>query len=174
MGNNISRTEVEYMKQTLGVRIAELRKKRKWTQEELAKKLAVSAQAVSKWENDSSMPDIDLIVKIAEIFEVSTDYLLGKKVGAVVEMANPNKKDINKLVFRINVVTQDGDKVKINLPMPLVVIALDSGLTPKIEGRDVLKDIDLKKLLELVEQGVIGKLLEVETNDGDRVEIVVE
>jgi transcriptional regulator with XRE-family HTH domain len=162
------------MKQSLGTRIVELRKKRKWTQEELAKKLAVSAQAVSKWENDSSMPDIDLIVKIAEIFEVSTDYLLGKKVSAVVEMANPNKKDINKLVFRINVATQDGDKVKINLPMPLVMIALDSGITPKIEGRDVLKDIDLKKILELVEQGVIGKLLEVETNDGDKVEIVVE
>lgn len=46
------------MSQTLGQRIAELRKKEGLTQEELAEKLGVSPQAVSKWENDISCPDI--------------------------------------------------------------------------------------------------------------------
>ncbi len=162
------------MKESLGKRLVELRKKKKLTQEQLADKLAVSSQAVSKWENDSSMPDIALLIKIAELYGVTTDYLLGKKIAQVVEIANPNKKDLKKLVFKINVLTKDGDKVKVNLPMPLVMIALESGVMPKIEGKDILKEIDLKSILDLVEQGVIGKLVEVETADGDQVEIVVE
>ena len=170
----MGRTEVEFMKQTLGNRITELRKAKKWTQEQLAEKLAVSSQAVSKWENDSSMPDIGLLVKIAELFSVSNDYLLGKKAEAVVEMTKASKKDINKLVFRINIISSDGDKVKVNLPMPLVMIALESGITPKIDGRDVLKEIDFKAIIELVEKGVIGKLVEIDTTQGDKVEIVVE
>jgi hypothetical protein len=54
------------------------------------------------------------------------------------------------------------------------MLALETGVVPKIDGRDVLKEIDIKKLVELVEQGVIGKLVEIESKDGDIVEIVVE
>jgi transcriptional regulator with XRE-family HTH domain len=162
------------MKQTFGKRLSELRKKKNWTQDQLATKLSISSQAISKWENDTSMPDIGLIVKIAELFNVSTDYLLGNKSVSEVSMASNAKKDINKLVFKINILSTDGDKVKVNLPMQLVMIALETGVVPKIDGRDVLKDIDIKKLVELVEQGVIGKLVEIESKDGDIVEIVVE
>ncbi len=62
---------------TMGERIAFLRRKNSMTQEELAEKLGVSAQAVSKWENNVCCPDIALLPKIAALFEVSTDMLLG-------------------------------------------------------------------------------------------------
>ena len=57
-------------------KIIELRKKNGWSQEELAEKLDVSRQSVSKWESAQSMPDMNRIIKISEIFGVSTDYLL--------------------------------------------------------------------------------------------------
>lgn len=65
------------MEQTIGKRIMALRKSRGMTQDQLAEKLGVTAQAVSKWENDISCPDIALLPKLAEIFQVTTDSLLG-------------------------------------------------------------------------------------------------
>ncbi len=65
------------MEQTLGKRIAENRKRMKLTQDQLAEKLGITAQAVSKWENDQSCPDIWVLPKLAEIFGISTDELLG-------------------------------------------------------------------------------------------------
>jgi transcriptional regulator with XRE-family HTH domain len=162
------------MKESFGKRLAGLRKARKWTQEEVATKLNVSAQAVSKWENDSSMPDLEMLVAIADLYQTTTDELLGKVNASVVTVSPENKRDLNKLVFRINIRSTDGDKVKVNLPFPLVMIALETGFTPKVDGRDVLKDIDFKKIIEMVEQGIIGKIVEIESKEGDIVEIVVE
>ena len=60
-----------------GQKIAELRKSNKLTQAELGTKLNVTAQAISKWENNLSEPDIDSIRKMCELFEVSVDEFLG-------------------------------------------------------------------------------------------------
>lgn len=60
----------------LAEKIMTLRKQRGWSQEELAVRLNVSRQSVSKWESGASMPDLDKILKLSEIFGVSTDYLL--------------------------------------------------------------------------------------------------
>ena len=62
-------------------KIAFLRKKNGWSQEELAFRLDVSRQAVSKWEMGSSLPDLDNVLKMSELFDCSTDYLL--KDGAI-------------------------------------------------------------------------------------------
>ena len=61
----------------IGDKIRAKRRERNLTQEELAEQLMVSAQAVSKWENGSSMPDISQVVPIANFFGVTTDYLFG-------------------------------------------------------------------------------------------------
>lgn len=66
----------------LADKIADLRKKNGWSQEELANQLGVSRQAVSKWESASSIPDLDKIVKMSLIFGVSTDYLLKDSLEA--------------------------------------------------------------------------------------------
>ena len=60
----------------LSEKIMDLRKQRGWSQEELASRLDVSRQSVSKWESAASVPDLDKIIRISEIFGVSTDFLL--------------------------------------------------------------------------------------------------
>lgn len=60
----------------LAEKIMEERKRNGWSQEELAQKLDVSRQSVSKWEGAQSVPDINRILQMAELFQVSTDYLL--------------------------------------------------------------------------------------------------
>lgn len=64
----------------LNDKIILLRKQRGWSQECLAEKMNVSRQSVSKWESGSSMPDLDKIILLSQIFEVSTDYLLKEDV----------------------------------------------------------------------------------------------
>ncbi len=61
----------------LNENIAALRREKGYTQEHLAEMLGVSTQAVSKWECAASMPDISLLPRLSEIFDVSADYLLG-------------------------------------------------------------------------------------------------
>ena len=68
------------MKNSIGERIAYHRKMNAMTQEELAGKLNVSTQAVSKWEQKISSPDITLLPEIASVFSISIDELFGKKV----------------------------------------------------------------------------------------------
>ena len=60
----------------LADKIIELRKKNGWSQEELAEKMGVSRQSISKWEGAQSVPDMGRIIRLSEIFGVSTDYLL--------------------------------------------------------------------------------------------------
>ena len=60
----------------LADKIIDLRKKNGWSQEELAEKLGVSRQSISNWEGAQSVPDMNRIIRMSEIFGVSTDYLL--------------------------------------------------------------------------------------------------
>lgn len=64
---------------TLGSRLLELRKQKGFTQEQLAEKLNVTNQSVSKWEKDINAPDITLLVELADLLETSVDYLLGRE-----------------------------------------------------------------------------------------------
>ena len=61
-------------------KLIDLRKKSGWSQEELAEKLNVSRQAVSKWEGAQSIPDMNRIIQLSELFGVSTDYLLKDEI----------------------------------------------------------------------------------------------
>ena len=77
----------------LADKIIRLRKKNGWSQEELADKMNISRQAVSKWERDLSFPDISSIPKLAEIFEVSVDELIQVKTETK-ENIGKNKVDV--------------------------------------------------------------------------------
>ena len=67
---------------TLGSKIQVLRKEKGLSQEKLATEIGVSRQAVSKWELDESLPDSSKIVAISQLFDVSTDYLLGNELDS--------------------------------------------------------------------------------------------
>ena len=75
------------MEETIGKRIGQNRKRLGLTQDQLAEKLGVTAQAVSKWENDQSCPDINMLPKLAEIFGISVDALLGYEASQQVHEA---------------------------------------------------------------------------------------
>ena len=65
------------MKLNIGETIKRMRKEKEITQEEFAQVLGVSCQSVSRWENGSCYPDIELVPTIASFFDVSTDKLMG-------------------------------------------------------------------------------------------------
>lgn len=94
---------------SLGERLLELRKSKHLSQEEVADKLNVSRQTISKWETDSSTPDFDKIIPICELFEISTDELLTGNKEATEEKVNTysmseeekSHKRIGGIVFSI-------------------------------------------------------------------------
>ena len=162
------------MQETFGQRLQRLRKNAGLTQEEVATKLNITGQAVSKWENDVSAPDISILVELSDILNVSLDELLGKERETAL-IPQEQRKNIDKMFLKVNILSNDGDKVKVNLPLALVKTALDIGIElPQVNGKDALKGVDFKQIFALIEQGVVGKLVEVESADGDFVEIWVE
>lgn len=75
----------------LGEKIAQLRRKNGWSQEELADKMEISRQAVSKWESGQTMPDLERILRLSSLFGVTIDYLL--KDGAEPEIPRPEAEE---------------------------------------------------------------------------------
>ena len=165
------------MNETIGNRIQRFRKEKGLTQEELAAQLGVSSQAVSKWENDASCPDISLLPQLCRVLGITADELLTGKNDEVRLLPVDQRKSLDELTLRVKVDSAQGDKVRVNLPMSLVKVCLELGvdIVPNhAEGMDSLRNIDLSKIMDLVERGAIGKLVEIESADGDTVEVVVE
>jgi transcriptional regulator with XRE-family HTH domain len=75
----------------LAEKIVRLRKQVGWSQEELAEQMNVSRQSVSKWESTNSIPDLNRIIMLAELFDVSTDFLL-KDENEAFDSRDENKK----------------------------------------------------------------------------------
>lgn len=157
---------------TLGQRIAHYRKLRGITQEELGEKCGVSSQAVSKWENDISAPDITLIGTLSGIFGISADELLGLK-REVATAVKPETIDEERLLLRVNIDSNDGDKVRINVPYKLGLVLMQSGAVGD-KNSDALKNIDFKQIAEMVKMGILGPIVDIESADGYKVKITVE
>lgn len=88
------------------------------------------------------------------------------------------RKPLEELTFRVRINSVAGDKVRVNLPMTLVKFCMEIGVdvVPNISGENaqMLRSIDMNKVVEMVEKGLIGKLVEIESAEGDTVEVVVE
>lgn len=154
----------------MGQRIAFHRKRCGLTQEQLAEKCGVTPQAVSKWENDLTAPDIGLLPVLSGIFGVTCDDLLG--VRRAEASAEQTYADPSKMLLKIKV-NGYGNKVDINVPLLLAEEFCKSGIVAG-GANGALKDVDLAQLLLLARQGAVGKLLEVQSEEGDTVEIWVE
>ena len=163
------------MKETFGQRFARLRKNLGFKQDDIAEKVNISAQAVSKWENDLSAPDISTLPILADILNVSLDELLGREVEQTKVVPEEERKDINSMLLKINILSADGDKVKVNIPLAIIKLCIDAEMElPNINSKNSLKNIDFNQVFMLINAGVIGKLVEVESADGDTVSISVE
>ena len=149
-----------------------------YKQDDIAKKLNISPQAVSKWENDQSYPDISVLPALAEYLGVSVDELLtGKKeeIAPVRIVPEEERKNIDEMFFRIIVDSTAGDRVRVNLPMAFLKAAIEMGVEmPQVSGNKALQNIDFAQLLSMVQQGAVGNLVEVDSADGDHIRIFVE
>lgn len=81
----------------LGTRIKSLRNARKMTQAEFASRLGVTKSAVSSYENGTRLPSYDVLIKIARIFRVSTDNLLGYSSKSAIDVTGLTQKQINTI-----------------------------------------------------------------------------
>ena len=162
--------------QVTGSNIAKWRREKASTQDQLAERLSVSAQAVSKWENGVSLPDITLLPQLATIFEVTLDQLFSREAEPETQYVKPeNRKDPDKMLLKIVVDSSDGDKVRVNVPLALMKLleGTDGAGGININGIN-LGALEWEKVIKLIDEGVLGKLVEVESADGDHVEIFVE
>lgn len=158
-----------------GDKIFELRREKGLTQDALAEMLGVTAQAVSKWERGESMPETAMLPKLAEIFDVTIDSLFGTEKKPLAEYLPEKERDFDKMVMRVLVDSNDGDHVKVNLPMTLVKAMLQIGVSSNMVsfGNADLSGIDFEAIIKMVESGVVGRLVEVESGDGDHVIVEV-
>ena len=88
---------------TFGERLTELRKEKHWSQDALAEMLSISRQSVSKWENNSSVPDLDKLVKLSALFGVTLDEL----VRGTVAPQTPVKSKLSDLFTKVVSLYQD-------------------------------------------------------------------
>ena len=86
---------------TFGEKLQNLRKDSGISQDTLAQQLGVSRQAVSKWELGTAMPETENIIKISQIFDVTTDYLLGYTVVKYPDIKNQLKDNADTVVLTI-------------------------------------------------------------------------
>ena len=106
---------------SLGENIYNLRGKRGWSQSDLSDALGVSRQSVSKWENDTSTPDLDKLIKMCEIFDTTLDELVfGKKEEIKEESTSSGTTPQG---------TESHTKTKIQYRMMIGVISLMFGMT---------------------------------------------
>ena len=100
------------MAETFGQRLSRLRKEKGLTQEDIAKRIIISPQAVSKWENDISSPDILVLSSLADILGVSVDQLLGRediKEDDVKAESNEEKVETEKVEINDDDIIDDDD-----------------------------------------------------------------
>lgn len=165
--------EVSSMK--IGSNIAALRKKKGITQEELANALSVSAQAVSKWENNSSCPDVSLLTDIADYFGVTVDALL-RSGAEEITCADVSEPDNNvaavrggKRHVRIKVTQPNGKETNVKVPFGVVKMGLRVGNMFGLQ-KDVADKIDAL----LNDPAMAADILDVDGENGEHVTISIE
>lgn len=92
----------------LGDTIKELRSAHGMNQVEFSKKLSVTKQTISNWENNNIQPSIDMLIKIADYFNVSTDYLLSRNNTKMLNVSNLSSEEL----AHINLIIKDITKNK--------------------------------------------------------------
>ena len=149
--------------ENIGERLLRLRKEKGLTQEEVGARLSLSPQSVSKWENGTSLPEIDTLGKLADLYGVSTDYLLGRDDAKERRSSSPT--------IVIHVEEGGKEEVNISLPYSLAKMFLRKGMHLGTEKTDGI--LSAEQLDEAVASGARGKIVEVKDEDAN-VTIAIE
>lgn len=164
----------------LGKTITEKRKLKGMTQEELAAKLGVSPQAVSKWENNLSCPDITLLPEIAKLFNISVDTLLGVTTSAEENneitdnrekskpktfCENPEKpfKKASKLLITRE---YNGKVTTVKVPLGIVRFGLNlGGIFGGLSGEQA------NSIENAIRTGLVGEIVSIDGENGEKITV---
>ena len=167
---------------TLGRRIQALRKEQALTQDALAEQMGVTPQAVSKWENDQSCPDIMSLPTLARILNTTVDALLTGQSASSAAIPAPAKRP-EELIVRLAFHAEDGTRIGLNLPFTVFrlgtmydlitfTVQTNEGEQDAEQIAKTLAGVDFKHIVRLIESGVSGTLVDI--NLGDRLTIWTE
>lgn len=148
----------------ISIRIRELRKQAKLSQEMMAEKIGVSRQAITKWETGLGVPDIENLVAIADLFKLSLDELMGRDIEhetlakdylyeSVTEYDIDGKKDFDISFMganKLKLYAYEGEKVKVIL-LSDTISDIQNELKTKIDDIKRKIDIDIKRVGNLSE-----------------------
>lgn len=156
----------------LGKTISTLRKNRGMTQEELAGRLGVSAQAVSKWENDISCPDIYTLPQLADILGVSVDELLSGRISSDFAEPEIGKKDsFGKKITTVKICVKRQNENDINVKIPIKLVNFGLKIGGVFGGPN---EEQINKINEAVQNGMDGEILNVDGENGENIIISLE
>ena len=155
---------------SLGKRIQALRKEQALTQEQLAERMGVTPQAVSKWENDQSCPDIMALPQLAKELRTTVDALL---TGQSAEMPAAPVKPAEEVIVRISIHPDDDARVCLNLPFTVFSLAACYNLLTFTFSASVgdidaealareMANVDFRAIAALIAQGARGVLVNVQ------------
>ena len=153
---------------TIGQNIAYFRKQKNMTQEELAEKMSVTAQAISKWECDASYPDIITVQALSKVLGVSVTELLDG-IQTPAQINDAPQEIIDRRIVRIEVKT-DGTTIVTRFPVPAMKKAIENGTLERLIGDDFE---EVASILGMIDAGMTGRLVDVNTPD-TQVVITVE
>lgn len=147
---------------SIGQNIAELRKKKGLTQEELAEKMCVTAQAVSKWERDASYPDVTVLSALAQTLGVSVAAIVeGEQSTPELKEAAPDAIARRVLVIKTHIADMD---MKVQFPVTALKKMMDNGMLLQMIGEEDYPQVS-SMLESAVETGCVGPIMSVDNND---------
>lgn len=161
------------MKNTIGQNIAFFRKKMGMTQEELSEKMNVTSQAVSKWENDLSYPDLECINRLSHILGTTVDIIInGEDTFPEVRVSENTNIEKRIMVITTKLKKPTEGTAKLRLPMELLLKLSVNDKLVEVVGEEQAKWVE--EGLNLAVAGVVGTVLSVNNEDVDALIEVVE
>lgn len=162
---------------TIGQNIAEKRRMKGLTQDQVAEKVGISPQAVSKWECDQSSPDAETLVKLSRLFGTTVDDLL---TGSGVKLIAADMDTIDRRVLRISIKDEGGSFIT-SFPASLILHVADDNFMEKLFSNNPKARETLVPLLDfiknMIKNGVIGEIyssIEDEVNSKDQIRVFIE
>lgn len=152
------------MNSNLGLNIKEFRKKKGYTQEELAGMIGVTPQAVSRWESETGLPDVTMIVPIAQALNITTDVLLGNNseslddnIAAEIREKLYEMNDISwpagTALKKTEYLATEVNKNPMNFEVGIMYVQQVAGLSYYIDCEGLLSD-DTQKAEAILEDGI--------------------
>ena len=161
------------MKHTIGQNIAYYRKQAGYTQEELAEKMNVTAQAVSKWENDLSYPDLECVGRLARVLDTMVESIVtGEAAEARVRLSDEQKTQGKILKITVHNRAKRDFSVTVRFPLELVLRAAEDGTLGELLGEDAVSGVTAG--ISAMKSGTVGTIVDVRSDEQDVTIEVIE